>query len=187
MIAGVFLDRDGVLNRERPDYVKGWDEFQWLPGVMPALARLAKLGCPIAVLTNQSAIARGLVSTATVAAIHRRMQAEVAAAGGRIDAFFVCPHHPDDGCDCRKPKPGLLRQAAAHFQLDLAQCVFIGDSITDAQAAYAVYCASVLVQSGRQGPNLPSLLPPALQDVPIVPDLAAAVAWLFDKESVAIE
>lgn len=181
MLQAIFLDRDGVINRERADYVKSWDEFELLPGALLAIGKLATLGVPIIVLTNQSAIGRGLVSSATVNAIHARLQEQVAAAGGRIDAFYLCPHHPEEGCHCRKPQPGLLLQAAADFNLTLNLCVFVGDSITDYQAAKAVGCQSLLVASGRQGAWLESL---RLTDaeMTLVPDLEAAVSvFLFDS------
>lgn len=178
MLQAIFLDRDGVINRERADYVKSWEEFEMLPGVLAGLSRFSSLNVPVLVLTNQSAIGRGLVSMATVNAIHSLLLRLVHAAGGRIDAFYVCPHHPADGCACRKPKPGLLLQAAAEFNLDLTACVFIGDSYTDYQAAQAVGCNSILVQSGRQGSLLPSLLAnhPSVQ---IVPDITAAISIIL--------
>jgi D-glycero-D-manno-heptose 1,7-bisphosphate phosphatase len=177
MPQAILLDRDGVINRERADYVKGWEEFELLPGVLPALGCLSSLRVPVIIITNQSAIGRGLVTLAVVNAIHHRLQRLAAATGGHIDAFYVCPHHPQDGCACRKPKPGLLLQAAADFKLDLAACVFVGDSYTDYLAAKAVGCRFILVHSKRQGPQFHGLLanhPPAA----FVPDLAAAVSLL---------
>jgi D-glycero-D-manno-heptose 1,7-bisphosphate phosphatase len=178
MPQAILLDRDGVINRERADYVKSWEEFEILPGVVAALNRLSSLNVPVLVLTNQSAIGRGLVSLAMVGAIHLRLQSLVYSAGGRIDSFYICPHHPDDGCACRKPKPGLLLQAATGFNLDLTACVFVGDSYTDYQAAQTVGCAAILVQSGRQGSQLPSLLTNH-PIVPIVPDIVAAVSIIL--------
>ena len=181
----VFLDRDGVINRERADYVKSWQEFAFLPDALPALARLARLSCPIVVVTNQSAIGRGLTSDAAVADIHRRMCTAVAAAGGRIDAVYVCPHRPDAGCACRKPRPGLLQQAAADLGLVLTECLLIGDSISDLQAAHAVGAAALLVRSGRQGPQLAALIAAevkrhaSLTGVPLLPTLAEAVDLLL--------
>lgn len=173
-VQAVLLDRDGVINRERADYVKQWREFEFLPGVLPALRTLATLAVPILVVSNQSVIGRGLVSLATVNAIHQQASQVIQQAGGRIDGFFLCPHRPDEGCDCRKPKPGLLLQAAAAFDLCLADCVFVGDAITDYEAALAAGCQALLVQSGRQGPDLPELLPEP-RAVAIVRDLAMAV------------
>ena len=174
MLEAIFLDRDGVINQERADYVKSWDEFQILPGVLVALRRLAALQIPICVLTNQSAIARGRVRAEVVCEIHQRLGQLVEAHGGRIDAFFVCPHHPLDNCDCRKPKPGLLYQAASQFGVDLAHCVFIGDAFTDYLAAPAAHCQAMLVLTGRQGAELHDLLQDR-EGVSIFPDLTRAV------------
>ncbi|MCC6166635.1 MAG: HAD-IIIA family hydrolase [Caldilineaceae bacterium] len=173
MLQAILLDRDGVINRERADYVKCWDEMEILPGALAALRRLARLPIPICVVTNQSAIGRKIISAQTVDALHRRLAALAAAQGGRIDAFFVCPHHPDAGCDCRKPKPGLLLQAAQRFSLDLSRCILVGDSFTDYAAAAAVHCPAILVQTGRQGSDLRRQLQgsPA---IPLVSDLNAA-------------
>lgn len=171
----IFLDRDGVINRERADYVKTWSEFQFLPGVLPALRRLATLPCPILVISNQSAVGRGLITAETLASIHRQLACDVMRSGGRIDGFYVCPHHPESGCDCRKPKPGLLRRAAVEHALDLRQCIFIGDAETDLQAAQAAGCDALLVQSGRQGAYLASKYVDR-KDVCLVSDLATAVS-----------
>lgn len=176
----ILLDRDGVINRERADYVKSWQEFQLLPNVLPALARLATLAIPIVVITNQSAIGRGVIDAAVVTDLHRRLSETVAAAGGRIDAFFVCPHHPADHCRCRKPQPGLLYQAAQQFAFSLTEAVFIWDAITDYGAACAAGCQSILVRSGRQGAELDRLFVDAELPPPIVPDLGAAVDLLFN-------
>ncbi len=175
LVQAVLLDRDGVINQERADYVKSWEEFEFLPSVLPALTRLAELARPILVISNQSAIGRGLTTRDRVDDIHRRLTHIIEANGGRVDGFYLCPHHPNFGCECRKPKPGLLLMAAKDFHLDLAKCVFVGDSITDYQAAQAAGCPSVLLETGRQGPQLHSLLAEHCTDTPIVSDLAAAV------------
>jgi D-glycero-D-manno-heptose 1,7-bisphosphate phosphatase len=169
----IFLDRDGVINRERSDYVKSWQEFEFLPGSLDALELLAQLDLPIVVITNQSVIGRGIVDRRVVDDIHDKMLSRVNSHGGRIDRVFVCPHHPNAGCECRKPRPGLLFQAQAVFHLDLSKCVFVGDSVTDFLAARAVGCRSILVQSGRQGARLDDLVPDGSPPL-IVPDLMAA-------------
>ena len=104
----VFLDRDGVININRPDYIKSWEEFEFLPGVLPALAHLNRLGWPVVVVSNQSVIGRGLASQQVVDDIHVRMLAKILQSRGRLDRIFYCPHHPNENCSCRKPKPGLL-------------------------------------------------------------------------------
>jgi D-glycero-D-manno-heptose 1,7-bisphosphate phosphatase len=152
-LQALLLDRDGTLNVERADYVREPEALQILPGVLEALARAAQWQVPVLVLTNQSCVGRGLVAPQMLDAIHAHLRAQVEAAGGRIDGFFVCPHHPDAGCACRKPRPGLLLQAATAFGLDLGQCIFIGDSSTDLQAAHAAGCPAIYVGTGRQGPT----------------------------------
>lgn len=181
MLRAILLDRDGVINRERADYVKSWQEFEFLPGVLSALRRLAAHTLPILVITNQSGIGRGVIQQETVTTIHTQLCTAVTAAGGRIDAFFVCPHHPAAACSCRKPKPGLLFQAAQQFQFPLEQAVFIGDAMTDFEAARAAGCQSILVKSGRQGADLEHLFVDVMLPPPIVADLSAAVDLLLAK------
>jgi len=145
----VFLDRDGVINQNRLDYVKSWDEFEFLPGVLASLGRLASAPYAIVVLSNQSAINRGLVSWAEVNAINGRMLRAIKQAGGRTDGVYVCPHRPDEACPCRKPKPGLLHQAAHELDIDLASSYLVGDALCDMQAALTARCVPLLVLTGR--------------------------------------
>ncbi len=144
----VLIDRDGVIVKNRDDYVKSLDEFEILPGAIEAIAALSKDGHRVFVITNQSAIGRGLTSRAEVDRMHEKLAGEVKRLGGRIDAFLVCPHTPDDGCDCRKPAPGLLYQARDGYGVDLESAVVIGDARSDVEAARAAGCASILVLSG---------------------------------------
>ena len=143
----VILDRDGVLNKRPPQahYVCAWEEFEWLPGAHEALRLLREAGYRVIVVSNQAGIARGAMTEADLAHIHGRMKNEAVEAGGRIDAFYHCPHDWDEGCECRKPKPGMLFQAQRDFSLDLSRTFFIGDDERDAQAAEAAGCPSVLV------------------------------------------
>lgn len=146
----VILDRDGVLNTRPPqaEYVRTWDEFTWLPGAREALALFTAARFRVVVVTNQPGIARGKVTRAALDEIHDRMRAEAASAGGRIDRIYVCVHGWDDGCECRKPRPGLLFEAQHDFDLDLSRTTFIGDDERDALAAEAAGAPSRLV-SGR--------------------------------------
>ena len=143
----VILDRDGVLNTRPPraQYVTCWDEFEWLPGVREALSVLCRAGYRIIVVSNQAGIGRGVMTEAALTEIHTRMKSEAAEAGGRIDAIYYCPHDWDHGCECRKPKPGMLFQAQRDFNLDLSRTVFVGDDERDAQAAEAAGCPSKMV------------------------------------------
>lgn len=133
----VILDRDGVLNRKmrRAEYVCSWADWQWLPGSREAIRTLADAGYRIIVVTNQAGVARGALTEEALAGIHQRMQREVEEAGGRIDAIYCCPHGWNEGCACRKPKPGLLHQAQRDFNLDLSLTTFIGDDERDGEAA----------------------------------------------------
>jgi histidinol-phosphate phosphatase family protein len=149
-IRTVFLDRDGVINRTRPDYVKHWEEFELLPDAIESMASLARAGLEVIVLTNQSAIGRHLVTSDTVDAMHRRLADEVEVRGGFIRAFFVCPHTPDEGCSCRKPRPGLLFRAQQALGVDFAKSVMIGDQISDVEAATAAGCAAILIDDSGQ-------------------------------------
>ncbi|MBX6343187.1 MAG: HAD family hydrolase, partial [Thermomicrobiaceae bacterium] len=133
----IFLDRDGVINADRPDYVRSWEQLRILPGALEALRRLRLAGVPVFVVTNQSAVGRGLMDLAALEEIHRRLRRVVWRAGGEIRDIFYCPHRPEDGCSCRKPKAGLLLQAGQRYGLDLRRCALVGDARTDVQAARA--------------------------------------------------
>jgi D-glycero-D-manno-heptose 1,7-bisphosphate phosphatase len=178
----VFLDRDGVINRDRADYVKSWEEFVFLAGALEALRRLAGLGLPVVVISNQAAIARGVVDRSVVDEIHARMVASVRAAGGQIDEVLFCPHGPDDACECRKPRPGLLLQAADRLALDLRGSVLIGDAANDVLAARAVGCSAVLVKTGRGAEQLDLLRQCGVDGFQVAEDLAEAVEWILSQE-----
>jgi len=141
----VFLDRDGVINRMRPDYVKRWAEIEFLPGALDAIVKISRSGRQVVVLTNQSAIGQNLVSVDTVEAIHRRITALVADRGGQIKAFLLCPHRRGAGCDCRKPAPGLFFRARDELGVDLGDAVMIGDQMSDMQAARAAGVKAILI------------------------------------------
>ncbi len=145
----VFLDRDGVIVENRPAYIKSWDDVAFLPGALPALRRLAASPYAVVIVTNQSAVGRGIVALAEAEAIHRRIVAEIVAHGGRIDASYLCPHAPQDACSCRKPAPGLLLQAAQDLRLDLPRSYLVGDALSDLEAAQAAGVYGLLVLTGR--------------------------------------
>jgi D-glycero-D-manno-heptose 1,7-bisphosphate phosphatase len=173
----IFLDRDGVINRNRPrgDYVKSWEEFQFLPGARDAIARLTKAGFRLMIVTNQACIGKGIVSWATVQEIHARMMQEIALVGGQIEAVLCCPHLVENGCDCRKPAPGLLRRAHEEYGVDLRQAILVGDSVKDVQTAAAVGMPAIMVLSGLGGTaDFDSACPPCR----LALDLAHA-AWLI--------
>jgi D-glycero-D-manno-heptose 1,7-bisphosphate phosphatase len=138
----IFLDRDGVLNRNIDgDYVRDWSQFEWLPGAFEALRILQGTGRPLVVLTNQAMIAKGLSTLEALADIHRRMAADLEARGVRLAGVFFCPHRPEDKCDCRKPAPGLFHRAAHALGLDVSRSIMIGDRPADEEAAGRAGCA----------------------------------------------
>jgi D-glycero-D-manno-heptose 1,7-bisphosphate phosphatase len=147
----VILDRDGVLNRKpgRAQYVRRWEEFAWLPGAVESLQRLKMAGFRVIVVSNQAGVARGAMKEADLLEIHRHMVRQATLAGGRIDAIYYCPHNWDEGCECRKPKPGMLFQAQRDFNLDLSRTPFVGDDERDGQAADAAGCPFILASEQK--------------------------------------
>lgn len=147
----VFLDRDGVINRKRPegDYVKNWEEVEFLPGALEGLRELATTGARIIVVTNQRGIARGRMTERDLAQIHERMLRAVRQAGGRIDAFYYCPH--EGGCGCRKPMPGLFERARRDFpEIDFTKSLVAGDSLSDLEPGFCLGCTTALIGSGER-------------------------------------
>jgi len=145
----IILDRDGTINHDSDQYIKSPAEWKPLPGSLEAIARLTQGGWRCVVATNQSGIARGLFDMATLNAIHAEMHRAVVQAGGRIDAIFFCPHAADDRCECRKPKPGLLREIAVRLEVELAGVPMVGDALRDMQAAAVVGAKPYLVLTGK--------------------------------------
>lgn len=180
-IKAILLDRDGTINIERADYVRTPDDLLLLPGAELALQRIGALGLPVAVITNQAGIGRRLITQVAVDAIHAKLDGMAQQEGLRISGYYVCPHHPDDHCACRKPQPGLILQAAAALAVQPEECVVVGDSITDLLAARAAGSRGILVRTGRQGERLESLLEEHGLDAAhthILPDLLAAADWI---------
>ena len=145
----VVLGRDGVLNQFREAHVAAPEEWTPIPGALEAVARINHAGWHTVVATNQAGIGRGMIDMAAVNSVHSRMNQMLLAQGARVDAVFFCPHTPEDGCDCRKPKPGLLREIGRRYGADLSQVSVVGDTLRDLQAAQAAGCEPHLVLSGR--------------------------------------
>jgi D-glycero-D-manno-heptose 1,7-bisphosphate phosphatase len=143
----VILDRDGVLNKKPPraEYVRNWSEFAWLPGAREALRLLKEAGYRTIIVSNQAGVGRGAMSEKDLLQVHDRMKAEAEQAGGKIDEVYYCPHGWNEGCECRKPKPGLLFRAQRELNLDLTRTPFVGDDERDAAAADAAGCSFFLV------------------------------------------
>lgn len=174
----VILDRDGVINHDSEQFIKSPDEWRPLPGALESIALLNQWGWRVVVASNQSGIGRGLFGMDTLNAINDKMLKSLAQVGGRLDAFFFCPHSADSTCDCRKPNPGMFIQIGQRFNVDLARVPSVGDSLRDIQATVAAGAQPILVLTGkglitRDHPDLPP-------ETRIFPDLAAVVADLID-------
>ncbi|MDX1491346.1 MAG: D-glycero-beta-D-manno-heptose 1,7-bisphosphate 7-phosphatase [Pseudohongiellaceae bacterium] len=145
----VILDRDGVINQDSDDYIKSAEEWQPIPGSIEAIAALSNAGYTVAVATNQSGIARDYFDEFELSAMHQKMCSLVEEAGGEISGVFFCPHLPDEGCECRKPGIGLLKQMECEFGTSVEQAPFVGDSAKDLLAAKLAGCQPILVKTGK--------------------------------------
>ncbi|MDR0278953.1 MAG: D-glycero-beta-D-manno-heptose 1,7-bisphosphate 7-phosphatase [Paucimonas sp.] len=174
----LILDRDGVINQDSDAYIKSLEEWIPIPGSIEAIAQLSQAGWTVAVATNQSGIARGYYPLATLDAMHARLRELVGGLGGEVGLIVHCPHGPDDGCDCRKPKPGMLRQIAGHYGVELTGVWFVGDSPGDLEAARAVDAQPVLVRTGKGEKTLAKGVPP---DTLVFDDLATLARQLIHK------
>ncbi|MBN1434168.1 D-glycero-beta-D-manno-heptose 1,7-bisphosphate 7-phosphatase [Candidatus Fermentibacterales bacterium] len=176
----VFLDRDGVINQNRDDYVRSLSQWVPIAGSLQAIARLSRAGHPVVVVSNQSAIARGLTTSDEVDRIHERMVAEVAELGGRIAGVYCCPHHPDEGCACRKPRTGLIERAASELSIDLRGGFMVGDAASDMAMARAAGLRAVLVQTGRGRLQLLLIRSSGgLEPDHVALDLSRAAEWIL--------
>ncbi len=178
----ILLDRDGVINFDSPDYILSPEQWRPIPGSLEAIAKLTKAGISVAIISNQSAVGRGMLDDTTFQNIHSKMLLSIEALGGRIDHVSYCPHAPSDGCTCRKPLPGMVLEALLALKLsNEAQHVYmIGDSLRDMQAAWAANISGILVQSGY-GDATDILAKARLHDPHIqsYPNLEAAVCSIL--------
>lgn len=181
----VFLDRDGTLNVE-VNYLHRIEDFVLVPGAAEAVRALHAAGWFVVLVTNQAGIARGYYDQAALHTLHAYMARELAVNGARIDAIYFCPHHPDfsGACDCRKPAPGMLRQAASEHDLDLAQSWFVGDTTGDLGAGRAAGCRTILVRTGY-GARTAAMIQAGETPRPnaIVDDIGAAVALILAADT----
>jgi D-glycero-D-manno-heptose 1,7-bisphosphate phosphatase len=180
----VILDRDGTINQDRDDYVKSPDEWVPLAGSLEAIARLNHAGWRVVVASNQSGLGRGLFDVATLNAMHAKFYKLLAAAGGRVDAVFYCPHGPEEACQCRKPQPGLFEQIRDRYGMDLKGVPTVGDSLRDLQAGAAAGCDTHLVLTGKgealRDQPLPAHFPEGTR---VHADLSAFADWLLGTHS----
>lgn len=173
----VILDRDGVINNDSRDFIKSPEEWQSIPGSPEAIARLTHANYRVVVATNQSGMNRGLFDIGTFNRINEKMHREINTAGGRIDGIFYCPHRPDEGCQCRKPEPGLLYEISRRLHCNLEGVPAIGDSLRDIIAARTVGARPILVRTGKGRET--ELNQKELGDIQVYDDLASAVDGLL--------
>lgn len=178
----VFLDRDGVINRDSDAYVKDPSEFEFIPKSPEAIALLSQSGFQVIVITNQSMIGRGLATKESLEAIFEKMNAGVEAAGGRITDIFYCPHVDEDRCSCRKPEPGLIFQAQKKYRIDLIRSFMVGDSPKDILCARNAGCRkAILVKTGNGAMALAELSRNTVPPDHVAEDLYDAARWIIQS------
>lgn len=184
MRRAVFLDRDGTINVEK-DYLYQVEDFEFISGAAEAIRQLNKAGFFVVVVTNQSGVARGFYTEEDVELLHRHIAAELDKIGARVDAWMYCPHHPDGRgsyslpCSCRKPLPGMFKEAARRYGLDLGRSIMIGDKVADIEAGLAAGCRTILVRTGYGSDHERLVQPP----VEIYDNLLAAVKCLLEQSN----
>ena len=175
------LDRDGVINEDRAEPIARIEDLHIIPGSLEAIGRLHQAGIPVAIATNQSGLARGLLDLDALHTVHRHLQEAVGKHGGRIEMVAFCPHAESSDCDCRKPAPGMLYTIAERLGIELTELTLIGDSLRDMQAALAAAASPMIVRTGKGQQTLDSNK--GLEHIPAFDDLAACVdALLADRE-----
>lgn len=177
----VFLDRDGTIN-EDPGYLSDPAEFRLLPTVVEGIRLLNDAAFLVVVITNQSGVSRGFLSLETLEGIHQRMKMELKLGGARIDGIYYCPHHPQDGCSCRKPGTGLLKRAIDELDIDPIQSFMVGDRWSDIEAGQRIGCRTIQV------PEQPDSSEEEEGNSPTLPDLKAnrfldAVLWILERDA----
>ncbi|MBK9134785.1 MAG: D-glycero-beta-D-manno-heptose 1,7-bisphosphate 7-phosphatase [Betaproteobacteria bacterium] len=183
----VILGRDGILNKYREDHVKSPAEWVPIAGALEAVARLNHAGWHAVVATNQAGIGRGLIDMASINAIHAHMNQQLLAQGGRLDAVFFCPHTPEEGCSCRKPLPGMMRDIGLRYGVDLRHVPMVCDTLRDLQAAQAAGCEPHLVESGRATGLNPEQVAQMVEKVPgtvVHSDLGAFAEFLLRRDHI---
>ena len=177
----VFLDRDGVINRNLTNYVQSIENVHIIPRSLQAIANLTKSEYAIVIVTNQSAIERRLITPEIAQQINNFILNKIQSTSGIIDGVYVCPHHPKTNCACRKPKPGMLIQAATDLNLGLEKSWLLGDAITDIQAAIAAKVNPILVSTGRGAKQASNLDNNTLAHIPFVKDLYEAAEYVLSN------
>lgn len=179
----LFLDRDGVINKNRVDNVRSWDQFEFEEGALEALALAGESDFRIVVITNQSGIGRGHMTEDTVLQIHARMVQEVVQTGGRVDKVYYCPHTPEDNCTCRKPAPEMLLRGRDCYNLDVTRSYFVGDWVDDVLAARNAGVTPLLVRTGRGERAIQEMLEKNIPLPEIAENLMAAIRAILAQQS----
>jgi len=177
----VFLDRDGTINHE-VEYLHQPGELRLFPGAAQAIRLLNQAAVPVIMVTNQAGIGRGYYSETAMCALHRELAARLAVRGAHLDAIYHCPHHPDDDCDCRKPKPGMLLRAAAEHGIDLYKSFVIGDKISDLEAGRRAGSRTFLVLTGYGREEWRAVQEGYFHPDHVGQDLLAAAHWILARE-----
>ncbi len=180
----VFLDRDGVINQDSPLYIKNPDEFNFIEGSVTAFENFKKSDLEVIIITNQSVINRKMVTQKNLDAIFDKMKKGVIEGGGEIKDIFFCPHTPDEGCDCRKPEPGLILNAGQKYEIDLTSSVMVGDSAKDIIAATKAMCGkTVLVKTGNGLKAMKELDGKGIKPSFIAENLLDASNWIIQTRN----
>jgi len=184
MFPAIFLDRDGVIIENRTDYVRDWSQVNVFDDAIRALSNSKLDNHKIVIVTNQSAVGRGILPLDTAEDINTRLVQLIRNRGSRIDGVYLCPHGPDDGCDCRKPKPGLLLKAAQELSLDLKRSWMIGDAWTDIQAGQSAGVrGTIILKTGRGTDQLTLPIPDDVADFLVCDNLLQAIEIILEKDS----
>jgi D-glycero-D-manno-heptose 1,7-bisphosphate phosphatase len=179
----VLLDRDGVINEDSPDFIKTRQEFRFIPGSIEAIKQLTQNGFTCIVISNQSMIHRKISTLAHLMDMNQWMISEIQSMGGHIQDVFFCPHGPESGCECRKPKTGLIKKAASVYSFDISQSIMIGDSLKDLQCSNNAGCVkTILVRTGK-GKHTESLIDEHLNVHFIANCLFDAALWAIELHS----
>ncbi len=176
----VFLDRDGVINQDSPEFIKNWKEFFFIPGSIEAIRRLTSSGFDIIIITNQSGVGRKLFSLADLNEMHTNLKARIEAENGRIKEIFFCPHRPNEKCKCRKPLPEMVLKAQKKYNIDLSTAVMVGDSAKDIQCGRnAGVGKTILVETGNPRTALDILIRQGIQPDLVTANLFSASEWIL--------
>lgn len=185
MFPAIFLDRDGVLIENRTNYVRDWSDVQIFPESIQALSNPKLRNYKIVIVTNQSGIGRGIIPIKTAIRINNRLVNLIRDQSGRLDGAYLCPHSPDAECNCRKPKPGLLLQAANELSLNLERSWMIGDAWSDLQAGQAAGVqGTIIVKTGRGEAQLSTPLPNGVTDFQVCDDLSHALETILEHDGI---